>query len=391
MTNNKYFTNNYDEKAELPNGWELRLSTPQDADDWDFYNDADGNPEFSSKGYDENGEYRRFIKLETGAVYDEITCIDTVELPAGVVAIDAITYVQHGAWIVTDEDPDWGDLNRTWHEFKEDNFYILEAGLLYTAARQDGGDFVVSDHHGNERVNNIDERFQCLYEYDALTHDAYACKDDAELEAMLDLIDSTYELYVWDDNDCLLGRFVHQSDFDRFSFGRHVSPPYLLLPDIGYPPQMTIAMWMEHWDIEKVEGCDDESMSVNLYLQLQSAQRLSDYYNDRWTYIGVVVTLFDEDGEEVGEESTWGIESDCADYIVEVANELSGELVKEMEKEIVERERTERHSLMAAGKRDLVDSIIANYMRLSDSRLRELVEDLAECDRQIKILEKEGK
>lgn len=36
---------------------------------------------------------------------------------------------------------------------------------------------------------------------------------------------------------------------------------------------------------------------------------LQGWATDKWEYLGVIVTLFDADGEELGEESCWGIES----------------------------------------------------------------------------------
>jgi len=36
---------------------------------------------------------------------------------------------------------------------------------------------------------------------------------------------------------------------------------------------------------------------------------LQGWANDEWEYLGVIVTLFDADGEELAEESLWGIES----------------------------------------------------------------------------------
>lgn len=49
--------------------------------------------------------------------------------------------------------------------------------------------------------------------------------------------------------------------------------------------------------------------------------------NDQWEYVGVVVTLLDEEGEETDQTaSLWGIESDDNQHIEEVAKELADEL-----------------------------------------------------------------
>lgn len=55
---------------------------------------------------------------------------------------------------------------------------------------------------------------------------------------------------------------------------------------------------------------------------------LSDWCNDRWQYVGVVVELVYDDDEPTGEtESVWGIESCSTDYLEETAHELAGELL----------------------------------------------------------------
>lgn len=65
--------------------------------------------------------------------------------------------------------------------------------------------------------------------------------------------------------------------------------------------------------------------------QLAEAAVLADFLylegwaNDRWHYIGVVVTLRNPDGEEVETESLWGVE-DSGTYYQEVAEELAEEL-----------------------------------------------------------------
>lgn len=55
-------------------------------------------------------------------------------------------------------------------------------------------------------------------------------------------------------------------------------------------------------------------------------QRLRDWCHDGWCYIGVIVYC----GRE--HTSLWGIESDCDDYLAEVARDLAGELAHDMDK-----------------------------------------------------------
>lgn len=43
---------------------------------------------------------------------------------------------------------------------------------------------------------------------------------------------------------------------------------------------------------------------------------------DRWNYLGILVLLKDEEGEELAADSLWGIESDSEDYIESTAQEM---------------------------------------------------------------------
>ena len=67
--------------------------------------------------------------------------------------------------------------------------------------------------------------------------------------------------------------------------------------------------------------------------QLAEAAVLADFHNlegwanDRWHYIGVIVTLRNPEGEEVETESLWGVE-DSGDYYQDVAEELAEQLEK---------------------------------------------------------------
>lgn len=57
-------------------------------------------------------------------------------------------------------------------------------------------------------------------------------------------------------------------------------------------------------------------------------ERLRQWCNDEWTYVGIVVDLLDDEGDPMGEtESLWGIESDASEYLDEVAHELAGEIL----------------------------------------------------------------
>ena len=56
--------------------------------------------------------------------------------------------------------------------------------------------------------------------------------------------------------------------------------------------------------------------------------RMRGWCNDDWCYVGVVVTLLTADGDplESRDASLWGIESDCTDYLREVAQELAEQI-----------------------------------------------------------------
>jgi hypothetical protein len=53
-------------------------------------------------------------------------------------------------------------------------------------------------------------------------------------------------------------------------------------------------------------------------------ERLRAWCNDKWEYVGVCVRLVGAAGSQY-DHAFWGVESDCEDYIAEVARELDGE------------------------------------------------------------------
>lgn len=65
---------------------------------------------------------------------------------------------------------------------------------------------------------------------------------------------------------------------------------------------------------------------------LSDYQRLRGWCNDDWSYIGVVVTLLDDEGEDTPfSDSVWCVESD-GDYEEEVAHQLAGEIMSQIVK-----------------------------------------------------------
>ena len=59
-------------------------------------------------------------------------------------------------------------------------------------------------------------------------------------------------------------------------------------------------------------------------------KRLEGWARGDWFYVGVAVQALDDEGEPEGgpyDHAVWGIESDCRDYLREVAQELAGEVL----------------------------------------------------------------
>ena len=55
-------------------------------------------------------------------------------------------------------------------------------------------------------------------------------------------------------------------------------------------------------------------------------KRLKDWCDDKWHYIGVIVTLYDAEGKEQDNRSLWRVE-DHGDYYQTIASELADELI----------------------------------------------------------------
>jgi hypothetical protein len=78
------------------------------------------------------------------------------------------------------------------------------------------------------------------------------------------------------------------------------------------------------------EGCDWTHVK-------SEREHFARWLKDEWHYVGVVVTLFDADDNELGQESCWGIDDE--DYaVLEVGNDLARSLVHAHQDEVKERE-----------------------------------------------------
>ena len=59
-------------------------------------------------------------------------------------------------------------------------------------------------------------------------------------------------------------------------------------------------------------------------------ERLRQWCDDQWSYVGVVVTATHTDtGVKLGNASLWGIESDAGAYLAETANDLASEALEQ--------------------------------------------------------------
>ncbi len=60
------------------------------------------------------------------------------------------------------------------------------------------------------------------------------------------------------------------------------------------------------------------------------------WFADQWCYVGVNVTMLDDNGDALPYESQtiWGIESDCHEYLEETARDLAAGLIAELERNL---------------------------------------------------------
>jgi len=66
---------------------------------------------------------------------------------------------------------------------------------------------------------------------------------------------------------------------------------------------------------------------------MRDFERLKDWCDDQWSYVGVVCHMIDDEGDKIEDlnASLWGIESDCDDYHQEVARELADDIASQFE------------------------------------------------------------
>ena len=66
------------------------------------------------------------------------------------------------------------------------------------------------------------------------------------------------------------------------------------------------------------------------------------WYNDKWYYVGVVVELYDANDELISEDSCWGYESYCEDYLCSEARSWLRWMLVEYRKQQREERKQER-------------------------------------------------
>lgn len=92
------------------------------------------------------------------------------------------------------------------------------------------------------------------------------------------------------------------------------------------------------WDAKPYNDGTESKREQAAKAALSDFEYLRQFCNDQWSYVGVIVTLLDDDGEETDmSESLWGVE-DRNDYHHEVAKELAAELGEQLTAQEVARQ-----------------------------------------------------
>lgn len=77
---------------------------------------------------------------------------------------------------------------------------------------------------------------------------------------------------------------------------------------------------------------------------------LRGWCNDEWHYVGVIVTLLDDEDEETSEsDAIWGIEDSADEYIAETAQGMADEICRRMDEEDAERAEWNARDVMTKG------------------------------------------
>lgn len=147
------------------------------------------------------------------------------------------------------------------------------------------------------------------------------------------------------DNDCQLDNVV--SDWCYCRYGRPTKAPYerIINSDRGAYLAFDTRRYMA---IAKEHGCTRQQAHEQCLAAFERCRRFVD---DQWHYIGVIVECLDEEGEVIGEDSIWGIESDCKEYISETIRDLIEDIGYSLDREHKERSHWEKRGTITEGAR----------------------------------------
>jgi hypothetical protein len=100
--------------------------------------------------------------------------------------------------------------------------------------------------------------------------------------------------------------------------------------------------------LAKEHGCTRERAHKQC---LEAFERMRQWCSDQWQYIGVMVECVDYDGNVLGEDALWGIESDCEEYIKEVIQDCIEGIGYSLDRERTERSHWETRGTVTEGAR----------------------------------------
>lgn len=115
-----------------------------------------------------------------------------------------------------------------------------------------------------------------------------------------------------------------------------------------YDVQASIAIAKrDGWDAEPYGGTKGERAARAVNADFEYLRR---WCNNEWCYVGIVITLLDDDGEDADKsESLWGIESEADDYISECAHEYAEQICMSVAKEDKERDEWAARDVITTG------------------------------------------
>jgi hypothetical protein len=92
-------------------------------------------------------------------------------------------------------------------------------------------------------------------------------------------------------------------------------------------------------------GCKPYDISSAMDAVKADYEFLRRWCNDDWWYVGMIVTLLDEDDTELREDSVWGFDSDSIDYLCSEARSWAARMIRD---ERDERRAEARHTKINA-------------------------------------------